>query len=79
MARKKDIKVIPFDISMLSGDISLSCQSFSFATLGHGSHYGLQVEAKLANKQKELKDACYEVFDAMKKIETILNESENAK
>lgn len=79
MARTQSIKVIPFDVSMLSGDISLSCPSFTFATLGHGSHYGMQIEPELKNKEEALKDACYEVFEAMKKIETILNESENGK
>lgn len=66
------IIIHPYNLEMLTGDISLSCDEFIYATLGKGSHEGIQLIERLQEKEDELKAECRKIHEALKKIEDIL-------
>lgn len=71
---KEKILVHPYDLTMLSGDISLSCDEFVYATLGGGSHEGIQLIERLQFKEVAIKEECQKIHEALQSIEILLEE-----
>lgn len=71
---KEKILVHPYDLTMLSGDISLSCDEFIYATLGRGSHEGIQLIERLQFKEEAIKEECRKIHEALQSIEILLEE-----
>ena len=70
-----------FEITMLGKDISIISDDLNYATLGNGSHEGLQVDTTNTMYINDMKQICadihYNVLKLMKRLKQIKNETED--
>lgn len=66
-----------FEITMLEKDISIISDDLNYATLGDGSHHGLQVNTTNEFMQEYIKAICsdihLDILRLMKQLEQIKN------
>lgn len=70
-----------FEITMLGKDISIISDDLNYATLGNGTHEGIQTNTTNTMYINDMKHICadihYNVLKLMKRLKQIKNETED--